>query len=214
MKSFLFSLLVVSGLSSLAGSANAQSTVYTDQSSFLEQVQSGYYLENFNSRTPGNVPGPVSFSGGDFRYEISTDTTTRVFFTRPNDVAVSTIRTADSLTVTFTSNNITAIGGNFFLIDFNDAPSDGKVTVKLSDGTKESFNSTTLNLPFRGFISKTPIVSLTMPALPDSGRYVAIDNLIVGRSLVSAPGVPAPSSAAVFFGLAGLGSVFLVRRRR
>ena len=64
MKSLLFSLLVASGLSSLAGNAYAQSTVYTNQSSFLEQVQSGYYLEDFNKRTPGTVQqGPVLFSG-------------------------------------------------------------------------------------------------------------------------------------------------------
>lgn len=213
MKSLLFSLLVASGLSSLAGNAYAQSTVYTNQSSFLEQVQSGYYLEDFNKGAPGPLNSPVLFSQGEFSYQIDAPSK-KVYYTRNNDVAISTIRDTNELIVTFTSNNITAIGGNFFLIDFVDAPADGTITVNLSDGTTQSFNSTTLNLPFRGFISKTPITSLTLPALPGSGRYVTIDNLIVGRSNASGTPVPAPSSAAVFFGLAGLGSAFLVRRRK
>src|ERR1051326_8293970 len=106
----------------LTVAANAQSTVYNDLTSFLANVQSGYYQESFDTQ-PQFFPyfGPLSFSSNGFDYTASTigddfgeffNVGTSDAFGNPLDVWLSTELSGEPITFDFTSGNVTAIGGN------------------------------------------------------------------------------------------------------
>ncbi|HLK55431.1 MAG TPA: hypothetical protein VKU00_02645, partial [Chthonomonadaceae bacterium] len=111
----------------LTAASNAQTTVYTDQATFLANVQSGYYLETFDSQPINTqVPSPLSFSSNGFSYTASVPDLTSPsgpgnFFNvgTVSDVWLSTDLQGDPITFNFTSGNVTAVGGNFFNTDVN-----------------------------------------------------------------------------------------------
>jgi len=185
----------------LAGAANA--AVFTSQAAFLPNLAPGFYLENFNT-VPNGASGPLNFSGNGFAYTVGTQigAISGLF----NDSGrISTDNATDQIVVTFTGAPVTAVGGNFWGTDINFNPVATTVTVALSNGDFESFNSTS-SADFRGFTSAIPITSLTIDALDPVGGFAwaTMDNLYVGVE------IPAPGSMA----LMGLGALVAGRRRR
>ncbi len=188
---------------------------FTDQTSFLANVQPGYYLENFNT-LPGytDLGSPLSFSGNGFSYDaIAVD---GVYTTQAiaGDVALSTFNSGQSLTIAFTGAPVTAVGGNIYGSDINGIYTPGAITMQLANG-----DSITLPDPtptsFAGFITSSPIVSLAIfPENFDPGYWATLDNLIVGVSAV--PAVPEPSTMTIgaVCGLAMLAFAFARSRRR
>lgn len=185
-------------LTLLSASAFAATTTYTSSAAFLPQVAPGAYTEAFTGLIN---PASGSFSSGGFSYNISA----------PNDVYVNgdfigTNQENDPLTLTFTSGNVTALGGNFYASNFNDAFQSTLITLTLSDGTIESFTPTSVSDSYRGFTSSGVITSLVISGA-GLNRYAGLDNLTVG----TVSSVPEPTSLAMFgLGLAGL----LAARRR
>lgn len=174
-------------------------TVYTSSASFLARVEPGSYTENFDGLGIP-PPGPVAFSGGGFAYTISA----------PNDVYASgafvgTSLPGDALTVNFSGGNVTAVGANFFAVDFGDAFQSMLMTITLSDGTVETFTPTSIGDSYRGFTSQVGFSSLVLSA-PGGTNYAALDNLTVGTA------IPEPAS----WSLAGLAlaGVFVARHRK
>jgi hypothetical protein len=56
------------------GISTLQATsIYTNQATFLSNVQAGYYLETFDSLPTGFVASPHGFSGNGFSYTASAD---------------------------------------------------------------------------------------------------------------------------------------------
>lgn len=193
-----YRLLSAVALAALSASSIASTTVYTSSSAFLAQVAPGYYTEAFTGMS--NPPeGAMTFSGGGFSYSAFA----------PSDLYLAggflgTSQISEALTITFTSGNVSSVGGNFFMTDFNDNFQSVSVTVTLSDGTVQSFTPTTLADSFRGFVSTTPISSLVISA-PGASLYAGLDNFTVGVSAV-----PEPAAWLLMgLGVAGL----LVRRR-
>lgn len=193
-------LFSAAALTVLSASAFATSTVYTSSAVFLAEVAPGAYFQNFDNLSDPDV-GAVLFSGNGFSYSAFA----------PSDIYLSggflgTSQINEALTLTFTSGNVTAIGGNFFVTDLSDNFLSVAVHLTLSDGTTVDFTPTSLTDSYRGFISNVTITSLTMSG-PGASRYAGLDNLTIGAA------VPEPGTWALMgLGLAGLAAA--ARRRK
>jgi hypothetical protein len=194
-------LLSAAALSLLSASTFASTTVYTTSAAFLPQVAPGAYFNAFNLLA--NPPsGPVTFSGSGFSFSASA----------PNDLILdpgflSTSQIDEALTINFTSGNVTAFGGNFFAVDFNNTFQAVSLTLTLSDGKVETFTPSSLSNSYRGFVSTSPITSLVISA-PGQSLYGSLDNFTVGQTLP----VPEPGTLSLWaLGVAGL---MAVRRHR
>jgi len=186
IKWFFLSFFLLTGVTTSRGA-----TVYTDQATFLSNVQSGYYLETFDSLPPFPPP-PLYFSMNGFSYTATT--ATDLFYTLGG--SLSTYLKDVDILLTLTSNNITAIGGYFFLGTQGPQP-EPVLTLTLSDGTSVSIADPTHN--FIGFITTTPIQSLVMSTRTND-QFVGVDDLIVGSAIA----VPeAPISVLLGIGVMG-----------
>lgn len=206
----LAALAVVAAV--LLGHPTAKSDVFTSASTFVNKLNQGYYFENFAALyTPGEhivLPSPQSFQGGSptFQYEIGTSSGQQgMYGVSPVGfgTSLSVLESADDFRVSFTSGNVMAVGGNFFLtgLDYS-ALNSGTITLTLSDGTIETLpSSSNPNDVFRGFISTVPITSLDIAGPEDQTveKWVTINNLYVGS-------IPEPGT----FALGALGLVTLL----
>ncbi len=183
-----------------AGAAQATTTVYTTAASFQALVAPGAYTETF-TRPAVDSGALFTYSGGGFSYDVTADP--GVVYRSGSIIGNNTPN--ETLTLTFTTGNVTALGGNFFITDIGDAFQSVGVTLTLNDGTVQSYTPTDVST-FRGFISTVPILSLTMSA-PQGGQfYNSLDNLTVGSA------VPEPSTYLML--ALGLGGMLLMRRAR
>jgi hypothetical protein len=188
-------MLVLAMAFTLSSQTDAQVILYHDQPSFSAALAPGAYLEDFNAFDGQTaVPTPQLFSGGSgpFAYQLTDPFSTAIYYTSQATngfVAGGTQLVGDTLTITFTSGNVHAAGGTFFLTDFNGFTIAGPLTVTLNSG-ENSLQMSTADYstePFLGFTSVAPITSITITS-PD--QYPTVDNLYVGN----VTGVPEPSS--------------------
>ncbi len=196
---FAYRLLSAAALAVLSASSFAVTTVYSSSGSFLANVAPGSYTETFTGLS-SPAPGPAPFSGGGFAYAVSA----------PNDLYANgdflgTNLPNEALTVTFTSGNVTAVGGNFYITNISDAFQPLLVKLTLSDGTTANFTPTSVSDSYRGFTSNVTVTSLVVSA-PGASLYAGLDNLTVGVTVVPEPG----TWLLMGFGVAGL----LAARRR
>jgi len=197
---------------SVASSVNG-ALIYTSQSAFQSVLASGSYLETFESLGAGGLGvGSMNFSGGTptFTYTITAVGDELWGLTDsglPSGQAISTTTPDVNMVITFTSGNVTAVGGDFFLTDWDESRMAGTLRVTLNDGTYQDLNSYVSGTPdFVGFTTdiSNPITSLTFN--PVSGSYASLDNLRVGAV------VPEPVNVAM--GIFGLGLVGVTAGRR
>lgn len=195
MKRFQLAIMAIA----LAGTMNAGAAlVFTTEASFLTAIDAGYYLNDF-----GDVPGygilssPRNYSGGSgpFSYSISSVGSGSLYGVVPSgDKALSTFVDTDILKITFTSGNVTAVGGLFFLTDDPGNLTGGTVTVMLSDSTSQTFAAGS----FRGFATSSSgpvITSLSLDSVT-VGAYPTVDHLYAGTAAAaeSAAAVPEPTT--------------------
>jgi hypothetical protein len=186
----VFALLAALSLGISAAPAGL--LTYVTQPSFVADLPAGYYLNNFSVLPPGvsqnDFVAPyhnVGFTNGSPPVGYQIDAAGGDFFTDyPIDCA-STWQEADTLTVTFTTGNVLAVGANFFLADFNGNPTPGLLTVRVNfaDGSGVTNTVTSTASPtvfgFFGLSSDTPIVSLSVAA---ASQYVTLGNLYVSAN--------------------------------
>jgi hypothetical protein len=173
-------------------SASAVTTTYTNAATFIDNT-SDTYLENFNLVTNGDIPSPQLFSQGAFSYSVS-DPGGQLYSGTGNTGSryLGEGTRANNATITFTSGNVTAVGGNFFLTDIKDDLATGNITLTLNDGSVINLTSPTSGAtPFGGFTTGGAIItSLTLSG--DTSAWESFDNLYVGTASAAATAVPEP----------------------
>ena len=182
-------------------STQVMADVYTDEATFVAMLQPGYYLENFNDFIYQPYESPLPFGPvNGFSYNASA----------PGHLwgcigALSTASDLELLTITFTGDPVTAVGGLFFGTDNDGYTIPSYVTVTLSNGTIESYETT--GDVFRGFTSTIPISYLTIDTIYPGVANVwpTIDHFYVGNV------VPVPG--AVLLGMLGLSAVGIKLRK-
>ena len=209
----------------IAGSANAQSSVYMDKSMFLLNLASGSYTENFNSLIGGQLP-PTTFTDGNiggFKF-IASATHGLSPITGGSGAALSTFDATDALSIVFSGAPVTAVGGNFFNTDVNGNFVSSNVTVNISNGSSVQINLTPTSInDFSGFTTSVgAITSLSIksasfiPTGPSTQSYPSLDNFVVGAFSGAPQGgtVPEPGSLAQLAGFGIVGAGFVLKRRK
>jgi hypothetical protein len=173
-------LLLISMLSlcPVTAVANAILNTYSSQSSFLSAVLPGSYQQTFSTRTTSTT---LNYSGNGYSYTVKS--------TSPDLLQTAygwlqETATNDTITITFTSGVVTALGADFFAVNLAAQPASTTVTLNFGGGLTRSFTSAASSTSFTGYIFDTPLTSLTYSA-QSSGlnfRYPALDNLVVGTA--------------------------------
>lgn len=167
--------------------AVAGTQIFTDRTAFLTALAAGRAENAFDDVVAG-AAGGLNYAANGFEYLIYTQAgADGAIYNGPG--FISTDRVGDHIVVFLSGNPVTAIGGNFWPVDFASRPTEGSIDLILSDGTQETIQSTGPD-DFRGFITTDPIFALTIDApdivLPPPGkspdRWPALDNLIIGSA--------------------------------
>lgn len=181
----------------------AQAAVFNSEASFLASIQPLHLHETFQT----SVSGPPSFSLSSNGYTVQFTTAAQAFlvFDFAGDRYLTTSGATDGfsrpVTLSFTSGNVTAVGGSFFQTSAGGAFLSSPVTLNFSDGTSQTLTPGAVS-DFFGYTSAVPISSLTIS--PDaSHHFVSLDNLRVGT-------VPAPAGLAAML----VGAAVCTRRQR
>jgi hypothetical protein len=196
-------IIALAGLAMAVSAASAD--VFNDSASFMSNLDGPSYFEDFASIGSG-PSGDLNFTDGTFSYTISAvGGNSPDLFNDPG--FISTDNAQDGILITFTSGNVTAVGGNFWSTNAAFLPIAAQVTLNLSDGQTVTFLSTSPS-DYRGFTSSVIIDSISIFADDDPANSVfawsTLDNLTVGRA------IPAPGAVAML----GLGGLVAGRRRR
>ena len=183
----VFTLTVVCALvashAGLAQGDGPKMVVFTSRAALMAHVSPGYYEENFDSLGGFNSYGPVlSFSGNGFTYDAFAPFGLFGIAVSGSDNALSTFAASDSVRLTFTSGNVTAVGGEFFNTDINGGFVPGAIVVTLNDGTTQLVPRNYHNSLFRGFIARRGQFITSLEVFGQTNIFFAtVNNLIVGQ---------------------------------
>jgi hypothetical protein len=204
---------VSAGILATPLSANALTNTFSNEATFLSNVNSGFYLENFNSLSDGNLSVAIPFNSGGFAYTVTAIGGGSTLFSGVGNTGsrfLGVSSSNDSINISFTSGNVTAVGGTFFLTSAADNLISGQqITIALNDGTSVVFTPPNASpLPFTGFTSDTPITSLSFSAPTSSPSvFETFDNFYVGTAATLVPFEFSPA-----LGLGVLGALVIGRK--
>ena len=188
---FLPTILVVLAL---APSSAPAGIFFTNEAAFVAAIQPNYYLESFDGWTYGSPLGGTNITDiSTNRYTAVgsqgfgwTASATHILFSL--DGFLSTGSPNDPLTITFTNNTVTAIGG---IVANTDTPGNliaGIVSIITSDGGSNSIVFATAAPGFLGYISTVPITSITFSATNSpTDDYVAVGHFYTGIAYSGSP---------------------------
>jgi hypothetical protein len=213
MKARVFAGLLILG--AWAGAGSSATTTYSDEGSFVSQLQPNYYLEDFDSSLWTIfelVPSPQSFSSGGWSYDLGAP---HGLAGNPNGSggAVSTAYSTDPITINFTgTQRPTAVGGFFWPGDIEGSPITGTITLNLQGGGSYTYADQTL-ADFKGFITDSPIFSMTVVSA-GGPEWPTLDHLYVGSSVGGTSGAPIPEPLTLTVAGLSIGALGAYLRRR
>jgi hypothetical protein len=182
---------------------------YTNQAALQAALQAGYYAEDFSAYNGYyGINSPLPFAGGNgFAYDLSAPS--GLFAIPAGGGSLSTNDDGDLLTISFSGNPVTGVGGLFFLNNNAGNYISGLVTLAYANDTHQVLNiSGSGPSDYWGFTSDAPIVSMTIAGGGSgSSAYPGVDNLTVGSA------VPEPASVIVWSMLALVVTAGWWRRR-
>ena len=161
--------------------AGQSATVFTNETSFVNALgASESFLNDFNDLTEsGPLVHPLQYSSNGLAYYIASNPNLHVWALVG---AVTTWETNDLLIATFTSTNVHAVGGWFYLTDTNGNATDGSVAVSLNGGAPAVISSSTNGPLFWGYVSGGLLLTnLTMQSLT-AGGFPTLDHFYVSES--------------------------------
>ena len=204
-----FSHISVLLWAALGASLASGASIVNDLSTFTNSLTGPSYTETFSTLAAGSQGiNSINFSGNGFNYTASVNNSV-LWGTVGSDRALGTENAAAATVflITFTSGNVTAVGGNFFFVNSEDLFTSSEISLVLNDGTTATYTPSAAT-DFRGFLSPgTPITSLSFRA-GGFPLFPAIDNLVVGTATTTS--MPEPATWAL---LASSLLLFLLRRR-
>ncbi len=215
------SISMLAAVATVASGADAAITAYARHSTwtaapanlagpvFTPGTTASFDTETFAGAVGSSAP---SYSGGSGWSSWTATSSLAGGTVMVNNGAIYSAAAGSSLVINFTapsgpSMGVMGVGGDFRFFDQNGVPVDGRIWVRLGNGTSVMRNFTTAE-PFVGFWSddaSAPIMSLRIQPVSNLGAttFVGLDSLYLAT-------VPAPGSAAVLVAVGMIGS----RRRR
>lgn len=184
------------------GAVGANAVWYTDEATFLVDLDPVFYLEDFSSFQYGDpLAGDASWvAPGGNGYGFTASAPNGLW---SNDSALSTLQNVDPLTLDLTGKPATAFAGIFANSDIGGNHVAGTTTVTLSTGDEMSVDNADNGTVFLGWIGDSTLTHVSVL----STDWAEIDHTYVGAKAQS---VPEPFSMA----LLAAGAASLVRRRR
>lgn len=181
---------------------------FTDHASFLAALNPGHLSEDFEARVGEVYAAPLAISNGTFSASLSTSAQALLVFDKAGDdyltTSINTTGFSAPITIAFTSGNVTAFGGNFFVESAFGAVVPETVTLTFSDGSVFPLSAQTTS-SFFGYVGDAPLASVSISPNA-SHRFVGLDDLCIGSSPI-----PAPACASLLAIAAGASAA---RRRR
>jgi hypothetical protein len=189
---FTRSAVLTIALLGLLGQGAAQAALVCEtEAEFCKHTQPGFYLEEFDGLTPRlSYNTPMPFKGGSlgFIYEYSIGADNGFYAVdqtsgnsgHPANPALAA--NDPVLLVTIARDNVTAVGGQFFLTDQNGNFAGGDVIVNLSDGT--SYTNASSFGQFLGFTTSPQGPAITSLKVRGSnpGLFVGMDHFYAGAA--------------------------------
>jgi hypothetical protein len=197
LEAMKISTLAVSVVLALAPSSAPAGVFFTNETAFVAEIQPNYYLENLNGWTYGSPLGGTNSTDITTNYYTAPgsqgfDWTASALFDGTNQSGLFSLSSAlsvtagggrDVLTITFTNNPVTAIGGIVANTEFYGSLSPGTVSMITSDGGSNSMVFATAAQGFLGYISSVPITSITLSA----NDFIAVGHFYTGASSSASP---------------------------
>ncbi len=224
-------------LSVSSGAAHAQATQFTNRTTFLAAIGSGYTNINFDSavtsgtNTSYSTSSGLTISGVNFTGNLTAGSN-YLYAVRPTyfplyqgwngnptvlqgPSGTGNTSLAGTLTITLPAGT-TAVGTDLYTVTQGDTDANTASPVQFTLSTGQTFSITTFGKPtlaFAGFTSTVPITSITVQAPNGAATLPNLSSFVFGHSSGTAA-APEPGSMALFgsclLPLAGL----VVRRRR
>jgi hypothetical protein len=203
-KLFPLKSLCLAALLCASAAANATITVYTSASAFNAAV-SNQATDTFDDLPTGLLSDTLLRPAGAYQYTVSSPGGLWGAGV-PGDTWLSSNVRNDAITFSGFTGGVSAFGGNFFGSDLSGAYAPGSdLVLTASDGftLTYSLNGATQS-SFLGFVSDTPLGSVTLQSADGSESWSTANNVVLA--------VPEPATYGML--LAGLGFMMAMMRRR
>jgi hypothetical protein len=203
MKRSVILVLLLLSLGFLPVASQATITPFTKETDFLEALLPGYYTEDFSTLILDFGDTTHTFSNGVFSYILEAKSELYVLGLDGKN-GISTVAPDDPImgySFSSSGNPLTAIGGYFYLTDWNEEYAPGTVKVYINDVLM--FDEMVTTRTFFGVIDTGGIEKLSLETNGTSGYYASISDLTVGDPAVDAVPLP-PSVLLLGSGLLGL----------